>query len=361
MFLNHEQLIRHLEALKSLGIKTAFEFKDREELSKNLGDRKDMSLAIYSGNCVRHYEDARTTFNEFLVEDNKKLNEAQSTIRRLKAKIANETRKADLIAIKTREESQALSNNLRPLNQANEEASILEQMCTFAFREALQQSGDAIEIVTKGDYSVEMSRLMNEPKYIDTLIRSNDNAVALKGLVYCIAQVAYEQFSQPALIAKYITSTPWLNDDQKKALGLRALVNSTGMDIDAKIYQCGKWIAENADSPNFIDKFSQGYHPNYFALPTFDFNLECVITEGRTCSGVGLSFEQIERFKQSIESRPLMNGDYGFKKLLGISEAVIKNQLSAKPAEPVLLKTDYSQYPQFMEGDWLTKSLSHQV
>lgn len=358
MSLNHELLFRHLESLKTLGIKTTFEFKDRAALSKRLGDAKDMSLPIYAGDCVRHYEEAKATFNQFLAEDNQKLDDARSTIRRLKTKISDEKRKASLIADNTIEESQSLSDYLKNLNQASEQSSILEQMCTFAFKEALQHSGDAVSLVTKNAFSVDMSRLVNEPKYIDTLIRNDARAVALKALVYCVAQAAYEQFTQPALIANYVTATPWLSEEQKSALSLRALVNSTGMDIDAKVYRCGQWIADNADAEDFVDKLSQGFHPNYFVLPTFDFGLERVVSEGRTSSGVGLSPAQVERFKQSVESRPVMCGDYGFKRLLGITDAIIKNQLNAGPTEPVLLKTDYNRYLEFMHGDWLTDSVA---
>jgi hypothetical protein len=177
-----------------------------------------------------------------------------------------------------------------------------------------------------GDVSFE--RLINETRYLDSVIEENPKAVLARGFLFMLAQCVYHQKVEPSQLMKFISVTNMLDDDEKQFLAKRAFVTSSGADMDEKVDMMVAWLNDFGTQPVYSDSHSRGYHMNYLMLPAFDCNIGFIEAHNTDLNGKVYTDEQVKEYLESLESKPVIFEDFGYKRMITTNDLLFDNQFN---------------------------------
>jgi hypothetical protein len=179
-----------------------------------------------------------------------------------------------------------------------------------------------------GGDGVSFERLINETRYLDSIIDENPKAVLARGFLFMLAQCVYHQKIEPAQLMKFISVTNALDNEDKQIFAKRAFVTSSGADMTEKVEMMVDWLNDFGIQPIYSDSHSRGYHMNYLMLPSFDVNIGYLKAHNTDLNGKVYTDEQVNDYLSSLESKPFIFEDFGYKRMITTNDLLFDNQFN---------------------------------
>jgi hypothetical protein len=183
-----------------------------------------------------------------------------------------------------------------------------------------------IDLAGGGDVSFE--RLINETRYLDSIIEENPKAVLARGFLFMLAQCVYHQKVEPSQLMKFISVTNMLDNEDKQFLAKRAFVTASGADMNEKVDMIVAWLKDFGIEPIYSDFHSRGYHMNYLVLPAFDCNIGFIEAHNTDLNGKVYTDDQVKEYLTSLDSKPFLSEDFGYKRIITTNDLLFHNQFN---------------------------------
>lgn len=194
----------------------------------------------------------------------------------------------------------------------------------FTFEHALDICRKYIHEIYDGP--IDVNSVICDPSYLDELIMKNPDAVHVRGFLYLVAEGAYEQHTQSVDVFKTIANNPHLSEEQVKFLLVHQVDvdNNTFVDKRMRFYV---WALKKIKNEGlFIDEQTNGHHMNYFMLPNMNLHNQIIREFGVDRDGNFYTPEEAKAYLSSLKSRPMLETDFGYKKLIRLTDPFIRHQ-----------------------------------
>ena len=195
----------------------------------------------------------------------------------------------------------------------------------FTFQHHLDLAKPYIQALY-GNRPLDLDKVILDPNYLDELILDDPKAVYLRGFLFLVAEGAYQQHHQPKNVFDYIVNNPQINTEDIEYL----LVYQTEVYNNTYVQERMNFYLETLttlrDNGDLIDDRTNGHHLNYLMLPSIDIHNELIEISGIDKDGNFYTDEEIEQFLSSLASRPMLDVDFGQKKLIRLTEPFLKYQ-----------------------------------
>jgi hypothetical protein len=179
-----------------------------------------------------------------------------------------------------------------------------------------------------GVIDIPFDRLINQSTYLDSIIKLNPKAVLARGFLFMLAQCVHHQKVEPGQLMKFISVTNLFNDDEIKFLAKRSYVIASGADMNEKVDKIMDWLKEHGSKPEYSDSHSNGFHMNYLMLPAFDCNVHLIELLKTDLNGKLYTDDQAKTYLTSIDSKPFLAEDFGYKRIISSNELLFDNQFN---------------------------------
>jgi hypothetical protein len=220
--------------------------------------------------------------------------------------------------------SDFLKNHNRRTAIPNDSCPATKQLALRYEHYLFKYQSQIIDLAGGGDISFQ--RLINEPRYLDAIIKEKPDAVLVRGFLFMLAQCVHHQKVEPGLLMKFLSVTNLLDEEDKKFLAKRAFVTSSAADMNEKVDMMVDWLKEFGGQTQFIDAHSRGFHMNYLRLPAFDLNPVFIIDYSTDLHGKVYTKVQAKEFLSSLDSKPYLAVDFGYKRIIAPNELIFENQ-----------------------------------
>lgn len=177
-----------------------------------------------------------------------------------------------------------------------------------------------------GNRPLDLDKVISDPNYLDELILDDPKAVYLRGFLFLVAEGAYQQHHQPKNVLDYIVNNPQIDTETIEYLLVyqTEVYNNTYVQERLGFYL--ETLTTLRDNGDLIDDRTNGHHLNYLMLPSIDIHNELIKISGIDKDGNFYTDEEIEQFLSSLASRPMLDVDFGQKKLIRLTEPFLKYQ-----------------------------------
>jgi hypothetical protein len=143
---------------------------------------------------------------------------------------------------------------------------------------------------------------------------------------------------------KFLSITNILEDVDRQFLAKRAFVTASGADMDEKVENIVDWLNEFGMQDKYSDSHSNGHHLNYLMLAAFDCNVSFVMSFNTDLSGKVYTDEQVESYLSSLDSKPVLAEDFGYKGMITTNKLLFDNQFNLGNIEHVVFDIDMYDY-----------------
>jgi hypothetical protein len=195
-----------------------------------------------------------------------------------------------------------------------------------------------VPLFAKYGIAYDVESVINVPGEIDSLIKRDPRYLALKAVPYLVADIVHAQHIDPSVILKAIIDNPWLKrEDVNRYMSIAESLLSGSFKVDYLYRQVDavlnglniKVTGEKSDIMNslLLDKSSMGFHLNYMLLPNADFATRFIFEHNRDVHGLVYSDSDINSYEKNHKYKSAIEHEYGQRKLIGLSDQVIGNQI----------------------------------
>ena len=210
----------------------------------------------------------------------------------------------------------------------------------FTFQHHLDLAKPFIEDLYEGD--IDSEKVITDPNYLDELIFKDPKAVYVRGLLFMVAEGAYEQHVQSTDVMSFIVNNPTIPDHSVKFFLVQQADVDNNTYFKERLATYVDVLRKHRDDNALIDDRTNGHHLHYFLLPTCNVHNQLIEIYGCDKDGNIFTDDEVKAFVKTLDSRPFLKVDFGYKSLIRLTEPFLKYQeKTGKIGNELIMYRDY--------------------